>query len=323
MIVRLALLLACCNAFVANAQDRLVVVLKEQAVVERVNIRLADVAEVRTTDAALRRRLEALQVGLVPRERAQRTVRRDDVLALVAHTEGVAHAVGQGAAHTTVRLRTNDYPAARLVDLARDHLARHLREKTPALTRIDIAPAGDVPDLRLPSDAVAVSPRPILGNGASKRTCVWLDVSVNGKAYRSLPVWLNVKSYAPVLVARRSLKPRERIEAADVAVEERDVAGFTRKTLLASTDAVAGQRARTFIPAGAVVHARNLELNPAVLATDLVDVRVTAGPIRIEAQGIAEQDGHIGDYVSIRNPKTAETFRAKVVGENRVAITQR
>jgi len=145
---------------------------------------------------------------------------------------------------------------------------------------------------------------------------------VNGKLERTVPVWLTVKAYAPVLVAKRAIKPREKMEPRSFGVEQRDVAELGNVALALESDLI-DKRARTFIPSGAIVRIKDLERNPAVLAEEMVDVRVLAGPIFIETQAVAEQDGYIGDRVRVRNPTTASIFTARVVGDNAVVVTER
>jgi flagella basal body P-ring formation protein FlgA len=233
--------------------------------------------------------------------------------------------VGADAARTRVSVqpRQESYAASALIGIAREYLLRQLREERPALARIEVEPVGEIADLRVPSGDVTVRPRPIrAGSAMSKRVCVWLDVNVNGKLERSVPVWLAVKAYAPALVAKRAIKPREKTGLGSFAVEERDVAEFGNAALATDGDLI-DKRARTFIPAGAVVRIKDLERNPSVLAEEMVDVRVLAGPIFIETQAVAEQDGYIGDRVRMRNPTTASIFTARVVGEKAVVVTER
>ncbi|HEX9812997.1 MAG TPA: flagellar basal body P-ring formation chaperone FlgA [Burkholderiales bacterium] len=321
---RLAALLLLLSAS-ASAADRenVMIVLKENALVDRVGVRLSDVADIRTRDSALRNRLGKLSIGWVPRTGASRSFRRAEVRELIARVDNAPTVAVGGATATTVQLRTREYPAARLFEVARNHLSKHLHERFPALTDINVAPAvGEAVDLSVPVGDLTIVPRPIRGSGMSKRVCVWMDLRLDGKAYRSMPVWLSVAAYAPAVVAKRSIRPREKLGPGDVTVEERDITG-TDPALIARPSDIAGRRARVFIAAGNIVQTKNLEPNPPVLADDLVNVRVVAGPILIETQAVAEQDGYVGDYVKLRNPKTAAIFSARVVGENTVAITPR
>lgn len=317
----IVLLLVSASAFAAS-RTPVAIVLKQQALVDHVDVRLGDVAEVRTRDRALRVRFEDVAVGWVPRNGARRTISRTEVETLLARSGGTAAVSVEGARATTVRLRAGYYPAARLFDVARERLLRQLHARYPMLTGVDVTPVGEPVDLRVPAGRIVVDARPIRGDALAKRVCVWVDLRLNDRPYRRIPVWLRVAAYAPAVVTKRTIKPREKLQPGDVAIEERDVTG-TDPALIAKLGDIAGRRARTFIPAGAVVQTKNLEPNPPVLTDELVKVRVVAGSVRIETQAIAEQDGYIGDYIKVRNPKTAASFSARVIGENAVAVTER
>lgn len=248
------------------------------------------------------------------------------VLSLVGAAAFADDAPLGASAKTTARAavaRTEVYPAGALVGAAAEHLRSYLREHHPTLARIEIEPAGNVADLHLPAGTLAVRPRFLAASGGlSKRVCVWLDVRVNDKLERSVPVWLTVSAYAPTLVAKRAIKPREKLAPAWFSAEERDVAALGRNPLATAGDIV-GQRARSFIAAGAIVQMKDLERSPSVIADDLVDVRVQSGPIVIETQAVAQQDGYVGDRVRLRNPTTAAIYTARVVGDKSVLVTER
>lgn len=311
-----------CAVTAAAQAPSVVLVLAEHAAVDGPDIRLADVAAIRTADDALRTRLSKLALAPSPVVGAPRMLRSDAIAQRLTSVETGLEVEMRGAIRVRVERRSIDYPASRQIERARAHLLQYLRAHYPTLVHVDVAAAHEAADLHVPVGVLDVQPREIRGSGLSKRVCVWLDVRVDGKVYRSVPVWLSVTARAPVLVARRAIKPREKLTPSDVVQEERDVADLGSPALAALADVV-GQRARTFLPAGAVVQAKDVEPSPAVWADTTVDVRVTSGAIVIETQAVAEEDGRVGDTVHVRNPTTASIFSARVVGDERVAITER
>jgi len=306
----------------ADGRAHVIVVLKEQAVVDGTDIRVQDVAEVKTADADLAARVQALRVGTLPRDGLRRIVQRSHVLQVVANAGGQTTLQGEGAMQVVVESRAGVYPAAGLISAAREHLAQHLRRHYPALARVEIAAVGEVADLRVATGDVAVVARAINDARLARRVCVWLDVNVAGKRYRSLPVWMNVRAYAPVWVARRSFKPREKLEAGDFVQEERDVANLRASAVGDGNDLV-GQRARNYIAAGAIARAADLEPNPLVLTAQEINVRVSTGSVLIETKAIAEEEGRLGEYIRVRNPSSASIFMAQVVGDKSVLVTER
>lgn len=290
--------------------------------IDSAHIRLKDIADVQASDPSLSTKLGSLDVGSLPADGLRRVMQRGQVLATIQKLDRDVRITANGASQIMIERRTSGYPAATLIDTVREHLSRQLRRDHPSLTRIEIVPVGEFPELRAPGGRIDVTPRMQATRRLAQRFCVWLDVQVDGKPYRTLPVWVNVQAYAPVLVARRSLVPRERIGVDDVSREERNIAGFSG-TALADFSDVANQRTRLYIPAGKMLKTADVEPSPVVLATQEVNVRVVAGSVEIETKAVAEEEGHVGEYIRVRNPSSAAIFMAQVVGDRSVQVTER
>jgi flagella basal body P-ring formation protein FlgA len=87
----------------------------------------------------------------------------------------------------------------------------------------------------------------------------------DGKPRRSVQWWA-LKAYAPVMVARRALRPGEPVQPADLAAEERDIAGAGGALLDADPGLAASRwRATRFVQPGAALRRSDLELAPEVL----------------------------------------------------------
>jgi flagella basal body P-ring formation protein FlgA len=59
---------------------------------------------------------------------------------------------------------------------------------------------------------------------------------------------------------------------------------------------------------------------PAVRSGEVVQLRVTSGSLQISAEGVAAQDGEIGDVIRIVNPSSGRTLRGRVVGPRVVEV---
>lgn len=312
-----ALLWLLLTSATAAERSEAVIVLKDNVSVDRVELRLSDIADVQTLDIELRSRLANLHVGSAPAIGMRRTIRRDDVLRLLTAMDDRPLYVGQGAARTIIQRNSNFYSAEKLAEAARDFVKQQLAAQHPMLTRVDVS-VDKLADIRVPAGEIVLRPRSIRGNRLARRISVWVDVVLHGKLYRSVPVWLSVQAYAPVLVAQRGMGARELLLAADVAVEERDVAGIGGMALMHQQD-IAGQRTRTSLARGTILRASDVEINPSVLKDQEVEVRVTTGTVRITTRAIAQEEGHFGSIIRVRNPSSALVYRARVVGDRAVA----
>jgi flagella basal body P-ring formation protein FlgA len=87
-----------------------------------------------------------------------------------------------------------------------------------------------------------------------------------------------------------------------------------------NTADVVGRRVRRSIPAGTVLSKDLFEVPREVDRGDTVHVEVRAGTTRLILEGKAETAGGRGDWVSVRNPVSGKTFRARVENKDWVLV---
>jgi flagella basal body P-ring formation protein FlgA len=142
----------------------------------------------------------------------------------------------------------------------------------------------------------------------------------DGTPRRSVQWWA-LKAYAPVVIARRALRPGEPVQAADVALEERDVAGSGGTLLDADPGlAEARWRATRFVQTGAALRRADLELAPAVLRGQQVRVSVVSAGFTIETTGVAREEGRLGAVIGVVRPGEPQPYFAEVTGERAVLV---
>lgn len=142
-------------------------------------------------------------------------------------------------------------------------------------------------------------------------------------ATRVIPLVAEVAVLREVVVARRPINRGRTIESADLALQERR---FTETADIGLTElsAAAGQRARDFIPAGAMVTAGSLEAAPVVERGDAVTIWIRRGGVVVKASGRAQQAGGLGDVISVRREgakRKQDLIEAVVTGPGTVTIS--
>ena len=156
----------------------------------------------------------------------------------------------------------------------------------------------------------------------ARRMCVWVDVEIDGRGYRSIPVWFTVKALRQVHVARQKLRAGELLRAEDLGSDWVDAATLA-STPLAADAPLTGLRLRRAVDAGRPLLVSAVETRPAVLRNQPVDVELVLGAVRLQTAGIALRDARIGETVMIRNPASNERFGALVVAEGTVRVEAR
>lgn len=151
---------------------------------------------------------------------------------------------------------------------------------------------------------------------------VGLEVTVRdaqGTA-QSVPLLVNVSFSRRAVVAARGINQDAVIGPTDVKVVEMT---FTRLDQLGldEPEAVIGQRARKFIPAGQLVTALDIEPVPLVKRGQIVSVESQAGGVSIVSVATALGGGTYGDIIELRSgDRSKREFTAQVVGPGRVRI---
>lgn len=80
-------------------------------------------------------------------------------------------------------------------------------------------------------------------------------------------------------------------------------------------------RATRDLAPGDVVRGQDVALPPPVRSGQSVKVQVRLGHVRVSAEGVAAQDGALGEEIRIVNPSSGKVLRGRVVGPREVEVT--
>ena len=121
------------------------------------------------------------------------------------------------------------------------------------------------------------------------------------------------------VIATADLTPDQPIRADQVKVQHYSGPANTRRFFSDTANAV-GLLPRRSIIAGTPLTDDMLQAPLEVERGALVSVIVQNGAAHIEAQGLAEQSGRIGDVISVKNPKSEQPFRARIIKTGTVVV---
>lgn len=146
-----------------------------------------------------------------------------------------------------------------------------------------------------------------------------VDIRVSGQKERSVSVSVNVKVFQPVVVTVKALARGQTIDPADLTIEERDLGGANGGTL-ADVALAAGQRTTRAVVAGAVLRQADIEVTPLVHRNGPVVITAVAGRVSIRSNGLALEEGQLGQLVKVRPDHSKESISAKVTGDGTVEL---
>jgi flagella basal body P-ring formation protein FlgA len=280
---------------------------------------LGDIADIATTDAALKERLASISIGAVPRQGYADTISRAQVETLVRQQVSPATIEWRGAAVVKVRGRGQRLETDKLADVAAQALFVELNKEFEAIT---MQPLRGSQGMNVPAGMVRLTARVPLLQPVTRRMSALVDVSIDGEVYTTVPVWFAVHASRPALLARSSLRTGDALRGEDFQVEMVDVAA-TGAPALAADAAIAQMRLRRGIEPGTVLRAAHVEARPSVARDQEVVVQVVNGTVTIETRGRALSDARIGDLVKVRSTSTSEAYSARVISDGVVLVSAR
>lgn len=296
--------------------------LRPQVTAREQEVRLGDVANIYTRDLQTIQRLSALPLGQAPRAGTEAVVRREVIARWVRSRLGIGRdqVVWSGPEETHVRRLAQDVPAIRIEQAAKTALNAWLDQRASRYgAEVLLLPA----DLKLPAGQVEFKARPLAANAEpTPRMVVWMDVLVEGRFVRAVPVSFNVEAYrdawvAPAGVARGVALAPGMVEKREVDITSRSVAALPVKgAQLAET--AGGWTTTKAVKEGEPLTARNAAPAPLVARGEWVALHLKSGLVQLEGRAQALQDGELGQVVQVRSSNGASPVAARIVAPGKV-----
>jgi flagella basal body P-ring formation protein FlgA len=130
---------------------------------------------------------------------------------------------------------------------------------------------------------------------------------------KKFPIWARaiVRVKEQHLIAAVEIREGETLGVAKTRLETFE-GPVRREKYLTNTTQIEGMLARRSISSGTALLLEMVESPREVSRGDTVSVIVQTGAARLEVQVLAETDGRKGEIISVRNPRSGRSFRARV-----------
>ncbi len=203
--------------------------------------------------------------------------------------------------------RASDVEAA-----AARYLEHHYRQQFPnAEIRLHLNPVSTA--LQLPDCNSPLNVEPPRGSGSRLTT----RVSCAGPRNWGLFVTARVEVLRDVVVSRRPLGRGEIIDNRDISIRQQDISDNSRGFYTRPEDVI-GRSASRNIANGSLLNAGMLTEPVLIHRGDSLIIEVKTGSLRIRAQGTALEDGEKGEQIRVRNDRSGEEIRARIVARGLV-----
>lgn len=150
---------------------------------------------------------------------------------------------------------------------------------------------------------------------------VGLKVSIyrNNQLVKIVPILAQISLEAKVLVTKRKINSKALISKNDVTWSWKKLNRIRNKLVIKESDLLEN-RAKRVIPEGAILTANLLEPVPLVKRGQLVTAVYNKSGLEIKTVGKALKTGLKGEIIPVRNERSKNVFRGKVIGTARVLV---
>ena len=174
-------------------------------------------------------------------------------------------------------------------------------------------------DTRLRLDACGAPLEAFSQNVAPDGTRMTIGVRCSAGNTWTLYVPVNIEVEAAVLVLRRPLSRRARVEPNDVEPQVRRVPG-SATTFINDVAMLQGHRLKRALPAGTALSVDMLVPDLLVRRGQQVTLIAASGAVEIRAQGQALTEGGVSDRVRVQNVSSLKVVEGVVESENVVRV---
>lgn len=317
---------AAVHATAAETEPRARIKLRDTVRVTSAEVTLGDVAVLTTSQPQILRELMALPLGPAPRAGEPVRLGRAQLAQWVrARTGAGPHEIlWEGPEATRLIRASAEIPGSEWLAVAADGLRAWLAQRS---TRAQITPERSPQDIIAPFGRSTLRMRPIPPDAPiARRMAVWVDLWVDDRFVRTVPVHFEVEAHGPAYAANDALPAGARIGPGMLAVREVELSGRAVPPLAVARTPLAGDAAlgqlRVPLQPGQVISQRELQPAPDVVRGDWVALRLRAGGVELESRVEALQNGRLGQMVSVKPGNASAPIMARVVGPGQVEVNQ-
>ncbi len=142
---------------------------------------------------------------------------------------------------------------------------------------------------------------------------------VAGKEAAKIWIKTEIKVFEQVVVSSYPLAHHEPVRAKDVRLERRDISLLSARPFT-RIEEVAGQQAARAIEVNEILTQKSIDQPTVVRRGSPVTLVYETGSLRVEAPGLAEEGGKLGEFIQVKNPSSGKLLRGVVLDGRTIRI---
>ena len=272
---------------------------------------IGEVAQVVGTDENRCDRIRKVQVGRAPLPDRPLTLNAMTIrvaLRRAGFTEGDA-SVAEG--ESVVTTESQVYALQNLLPVIRTDILKATGEP-PANVQVDPSSSFEKSAL-LPSGRVTVALRPPVSGRYDGSVLYVVDLSVDGRKVKVLPMRVTVRIERPAVVVTHRVERGEKFEENKVEIQ-RLTSGVSSDSVTLMSQVLGKTAARAIFP-GTALRFQDIADPPMIKRGQEVTCRGRKGNVEIEVMVKTLEDGKVGRVIRVENTGSQKVFKARVVDE--------
>ncbi len=147
-----------------------------------------------------------------------------------------------------------------------------------------------------------------------------VNMLINGRIVKKTSVPTYIEVWQDVVLAVKPLGRNQPITRDDLDLKKMNIARVPGDAMV-QIDQVLGRRANRAIAVNSVLRSDQIDLPPLVRKGDVVQVLAESPALRITTQGVAQENGAMGEYIEVLNTGSKKRIHAQVVDAKMVRVT--
>ena len=287
---------------------------QEKVEVSDTRIVLGDIAVI-TPKGSEAETIAQLPVGMAPQPGASKVLRTVSVITALQRRPEVAQVDWQGSETITVERKGQQLSQDQLKKILEEYLQQNSEKLVQGAIELSSFRAPETINLPLGALSWKITPsRPNIMSSSSFS----IQFAVDNKPASTCVVYAKVTAYAEVATARTTLHKGDVVTEAAVVLEKQRIDRL-RNPVMGIDEILGMQVAKTINAGNAIEH--DQITSPAVIKEgDQVKIFARKGALNITTNGIARQDGRLGESIQVRNNSSNKTIHCRVDGPGLVSV---
>ncbi len=280
---------------------------------------LGDIAYVSCNDPSLLERINNVFIGNTPWPGNIRRVEKDIIAARLADEGMELKTIVFGSATSSlVSVESVAVKGEEIFKKAKDYLLAKLsRSEGEIIIETDRMPS----DKLIPATEgdVRFEISQIDANKERGDVQLVVRIFINDKQYLKIPVFITIRVYEEVVVAKRKIDRNSLLSNDDLLVKKLETTRMCGSTY-GSIEELEGKRAVRFIQPNSPITQDSVDNPPVMKKGDVVKVLIQSNNFSVTAKGVAKEDGSLGKVIKVKNIDSNKELYGTVENSDTVRI---